>query len=528
MKLTSSKIRILAYCAAVAVATAVGYDLGFINARKERDMLRHKIDELEKVSNEATVVKRISQQMEDIAFQQKAVSDAQRDKAEEQSQIAMQMRDRAEQESRTAYEAEQKAIQYARQAELSAKEAQAQHSRALESQRIAEAERDAATLAKNISDTLSMISLCQNLSSSAIFNYNQGNYDIALLQAYSSWYFKEKYNGGDAISFNALYTCSGTEKSTRIKSHAAVTGISMVNATTFVVVTDYGEIEYIDNFEKDGKLLFSDRSYEFKDVYTSDGRAFALSLHGQLCVVDPGRKVSELSLPEGLYRHVVRYDDNTAVLAGDNIIVFFDTDRCRILSSHKVSADISTLFVRKGKLYLFMKDGSYAQMSRDGRTESIEPIADDAIMYVMYDSDTDVVYMGCDEGHITILNLTDGHMTTLMGHTGAICNIGKVDNILYTCAYDKSINFSNLDETVTDDMNEQFISANQKFTSWPLASTRMNDTEIIVGFSDGTIRCINTSSSSIAASILEKMTRNFTEEEWRRYIGTLAPYTKFK
>lgn len=527
MKLSPNNIKILTIGATVVVAAVIGYSLGVHRSSKERDMLRSKIDELEQVANEAVVVKRISQQMEDIAFQQKAVSDSERDKAEEQSQIAIQMRDKAEQESRAAYAAEQKALLFAKQAEQSAKEAQAQHSQALESQRIAEMERDAATLAKNISDTLSMISLCQTLSSSAIYNYNNGNYDLALLQAYSSWYFKEKYKGSDALCFDALCICSENEKSTRMDSRAAVTGICTIDTTIHVAVTDYGEIEYLTNYEGGKKTLFHNSEYNFKDVYTSEGLIFALSLHGVLCIVEPGGKVSELSLPNGSYRHIVKYDDKTAILAGDRIIVLFDTEERSIISSFNVSDDITSLFVRNGAINLFMKNGTSAEMDRNGNIAFKELIKDEIITFVHYDSKKDIAYLGCDDGHILVTDMSDGHTAILKGQSGRICNIGKIGSVLYSCSYGKSMHLWNLEELKANNNTELLNSANQQFNSWPLSSAQLSDTEIIVGFSDGTIRRIDASSSSMAALIRKKMTRNFTEEEWRRYIGNMAPYTKF-
>ena len=49
------------------------------------------MNRLEEAGKDAAIVKRVSQQMEDIAYQQKTISDRQRDRAEEQSILATRM-----------------------------------------------------------------------------------------------------------------------------------------------------------------------------------------------------------------------------------------------------------------------------------------------------------------------------------------------------------------------------------------------------------------------------------------------------
>ena len=96
----------LVVLAAVAVAA---YYMGRRQSRSELAVLQEEMDRLMAAEKDAAIVKRVSQQMEDIAYQQKAISDQQRDRAEEQSILATQSAERAEMERLAARDAEQKA-----------------------------------------------------------------------------------------------------------------------------------------------------------------------------------------------------------------------------------------------------------------------------------------------------------------------------------------------------------------------------------------------------------------------------------
>ena len=104
------KIRpIILYAVAAAVlligVAVVSYHLGSRHSQRELEAMQEEMDRLVEAEKDAAIVKRVSQQMEDIAYQQKAISDQQRDRAEEQSILATRNAQRAEMETRAAHEA---------------------------------------------------------------------------------------------------------------------------------------------------------------------------------------------------------------------------------------------------------------------------------------------------------------------------------------------------------------------------------------------------------------------------------------
>lgn len=188
MKLSDKRILIPASVLAVVAVAVISFLVGK-NASKETDKedLLETIHSLQVEERDAAIVKRVSQQMEDIAYQQKAISDKQRDRAEEQSKLAIQMRDKAEVESRAAREAEGQAKLYAKEAEKSAREADGQREIAISHQKMAEEQRDQANYAKSITDTLSYRTLGRTLGNLSVTQHETGNTEIANLLAYASW-----------------------------------------------------------------------------------------------------------------------------------------------------------------------------------------------------------------------------------------------------------------------------------------------------------------------------------------------------
>ena len=153
--------------AVLAGVATLAYSVGYNRSRKELASMQEEMLRLEEAGKEAAIVKRVSQQMEDIAYQQKAISDQQRDRAEQQSILANRNARIAEQESRAAHQAELKA-------NAAAQVAQRERANAELQQEIAVEQRDEATHAKNVADTLNRRTQARslNLSNSvAILTY---------------------------------------------------------------------------------------------------------------------------------------------------------------------------------------------------------------------------------------------------------------------------------------------------------------------------------------------------------------------
>ena len=156
--------------------------VGFVGWQQERDHtadLEQQLSQLRKEEQRSAVVRSVSKQLEEIAYQQKEVSEEEREKAIQQKRMADEMRLRSEVERQNALVAQNKAI---------ASEQQAQEARSIaESERqTAEHQRIQAELSKRVTDTLSYIALGRSLGSMSSVQAQLGNKELADLLAYSS------------------------------------------------------------------------------------------------------------------------------------------------------------------------------------------------------------------------------------------------------------------------------------------------------------------------------------------------------
>ena len=160
-------------------------------------LLNNRINEMKAAEHNAIITKRISEQMEDIAYEQKALSDKQRMRAEEQSRIADIERGKAELERGLAVKAEQ-------QARASAQEAETMRLIAEQQSVLATQHMEEALQARSHADTLFYQSLARSLAQTSITQYKSGDKSLAALLAYSAWYYTDKFKGN--VYHQDIYT----------------------------------------------------------------------------------------------------------------------------------------------------------------------------------------------------------------------------------------------------------------------------------------------------------------------------------
>lgn len=488
------------------------------------------IDELVTNEQEAIIVKRVSQQMEAIAYQQKTISEMQRDRAEEQSRIAISMRDKAEKESQAARSAENKALQLAHQAELSAKEAAKQ--------------RDQATLAKRISDTLTYRTLGRTLAGSAIYDYEDGQFDIAGIMAYASWYFLDRYKGNVYLPecFQALYQSAKADIHTYMHGRGAVKSMTLLEDGSCILVSDYGEIEYQAVPGTEGKVLFHDLEYDFRAVCSNGNNAYAISAHGPVCFIEKDRLVRSIALPGGNYYGIEYAGNNLLFIWGSSNVLWLNTKSGRFVSITNDPGRISAALYYGGNMHAYFTDGTSAVLDSKGDFKYETPLFDEPVTAAYYDSLTNCVYFGGKSGHVLRKNLSDGSSSVLYGHTSGILFINVINDVAVTGSYDKNVyiwnlsllrdvegknqeNNSNQSGSVS---NDWLIPAAITANAWPYSAIRLNDAEILVGYSNGSVGRYTVSVSSLASKVMTGIKRNLTPAEWQQYIGANVPYVKFK
>ena len=142
---------------------------------QEKELLVAQLREANEAQKSAIITRRVSSQLEEIAYQQKEISDQQRQEAIHQTLIAEQMRDHAELEREKAITAQQAAVEAYEQMDAQ--------------KRLADQRREEAVLAQMRADSLARLALARSLGVQATKQFEVGNKPLADLLSYAAWKF---------------------------------------------------------------------------------------------------------------------------------------------------------------------------------------------------------------------------------------------------------------------------------------------------------------------------------------------------
>lgn len=539
----------------LAGVAVVSYQLGRRQSRKEIAAMQEEMDRLVEAEQDAAIVKRVSQQMEDIAYQQKAISDQQRDRAEEQSILATRNALRAEMESRAAHEAEQKANSAAEVAEKERANAERQ-------QMIAEEQRDEATYAKNVTDTLNRRTQARSLAVSSQVRREAGEPEVADLLAYASWYFLKNNRGNQYYSdtFKSLTLATGGTPRYRVPENGAVNAISQIPGTPgqCIAVTNYGEVVWMTAGVNGGaktlsaQTLLFNPEFDFRDVLVMDGKIYALSLKGPLCILDFQGNLQEVELPEEHYFKVVPMGGGGLLLAGRQSLSWYSNGK--ITGRESLSKPLSALVNRNNTICLFYADGSYAEMDITGTIADKKPLVPYVVTAAHYDRATQCLLVGVEDGTVYPINKYNRVMETLAAHKSRCISITMLGTIVVTGGYDKSVFIWSMDNLLYESRltfqeeleqastviskkpldgksipTEWLVPVDYTYDGWTLAVCGDADGKTVwIGTSSGNVTTLNSSADDMARQLLGKLNRNLTEQEWTRYVSSSIPYMKFK
>ncbi len=552
MKPRSIIVSSLIALAVIAGVAVVAYQLGRRQSRQELAAVQEEMDRLVAAEKDAAIVKRVSQQMEDIAYQQKAISDQQRDRAEEQSNLAIRNAARAEMESRAAREAERKANEAADVAEKERANAERQQEIALE-------QRDEATYARNVADTLNRRTQAKGLAVSSQVRREAGETEVADILAYASWYFLKSNRGNQYYSetFKSLAQATGGIPRYKVREGGAVNAISQVPGKPgqCVAATNYGEVEWLTATVNSGArritstVLLFDPAYDFRDVQVLSGKIYALSLKGPLCILDfKGDKVI-VPLPDDDYFKLLPVRGRLLV-AGRRSLCWYADGKISVQAS--LSKPLSAIVEREGNVCLFYADGSYAEMDSSGRIAEEAPLVKEVVTAAHYDKAGRCLLLGVEDGTVYPVNRYNRVLETLSAHKARCMSMDMLGSVVVTGGYDKSAYIWNLDnmpfesglsfheelETKSAGKRvangkevpaEWLVPVDYSFDGWTLAVCGDADGKSVwIGTSAGSVLLLNTSADGMAAQLYDKINRNLTQQEWTRYVGASIPYMTFK
>ena len=473
-------------CLGVLLLLLVAVTLYMRHGNDERiSELETEIDALRKHEKQSEVDRRVSQQMEEIAYGQQVLSEERSKEAIHQSEIAQEMTLRSESERKKAIEAQGIA-------EESAQEARNAY-------QMAEHQRVEAEHAKLVADTLNYISLGRTLGSQSYSIYQTGDKELGNMLAYASYLYTKNY-GGDLYTpavFQALIQSAGGRRNWNVHNGSiSRIGISAKN-NQLLTVSSYGEI-FVHQFQ-DGQLrttrLMNDQNYCFRDVFAAkDGKEYAVSHTGHLVVFN-GKTVNQILYLENIDRpfSIQNVNDSKQLLIiGENSIALLDIATDKIIGTRRLDFRVMSVGRRDYKPLLF---------DNRGRMH---------------------LFNGLDDITIWLID-KNGKSFKLVGHLSQVTKMKLNGKRLYSSSYDGKLLF-----WVTDDPQIKPITLFQS-SSWLTDFTFSSTKDYIwTGEHNGTITEYLISLPKIAQRLRQNVKRNFTKEEWNYYVGKGIPYREVK
>ncbi len=492
------------------LCTAAG---GYFMLKSEKDKnaaLEKQITTLSEKEKRNAVDREVSRQLEEIAYEQEQISDERRKEAERQSLIAKSMTKRAEEERIRAVNAQQEALEAEKNALNARDNAEKQRKIAEEKQREAE-------YSKSVVDTLSFKGLGHSLAALSVTQYLAGEKETAVLLAAASCYFTETYKGDfyDQSVFQALLLSSGGTRVIR-PGMGIITSAEFLPDGDLLSVSGYGEI--FKCTKDDSKVIFFDKAFSFRDLkIADDGTGYALSFTGDLFVIK-NEKYEVINL-EGVDRSfcMSRLDNGNLVIAGENKLAVFDTDKKQVIKILETDGKISCVSRKK----VFLENGSMYTISENFVLEKFDNPQIKGIVSAYTESPhgTFVAY-GTRDGMIYFEGR--GYWVELAGHVSEITDLHFVGNGLLSSSMDKSVK-----HWIASDGKGIPITVRES-QNWVMClAVKPGGTKIVMGDADGVLTVCPISPGEMKEALKNSVKRDFTQSEWNLYIGKDIPYTTF-
>ncbi len=509
----------------MAVALLSGAVYFFVQYQKEQDknnLLVKQLHELNDKEKKSTIVRSISTQMEEIAYQQKSVSDEQREQAVKQTAIANKMRTASDLARQKAIIAEGQAVESQHKALASSQTAEKQR-------RLADERRLQAEYAKRTADTLNAYTLARSLGSLAIQRYQAKNYTLGELLAYAAYYISIKY-GKTSVDYDIYRALSLTSNSnTQWNQHQGgvmAIAVDPNNRNSFATVDSYGSVimHKRNGVNVTSQTIVNSKTYDFRDVYIDENsNIYALSRNGQLYVKPFSglSKISVISQTANMMR-IIPYANDRLLLVADKALFVYDKSSGKVISSKPLSFSVTAVGIHGKNILLFDKNGTeYAVNSLQNIASRKMPFNDRVTAYA-YSAKLRMSAYGTVDGKVYIAR-QGAEIQKLESHRSKISQLQFYGNRLFSSSYDGTVKFC--------DLSNSRMESSNAFTCnyWVhCMSAKISDDELWTGNQHGTVTRTLISTKAMAGKVKDNLERDFTKEEWDKYIGTFLPYTKFK
>lgn len=515
------KITLTNVTGAVLLLLTIGGMTGWYAEHRRTKQLEAQVEELLRQEKRSAVVQSISRQMEEIAYQQKDISDEKRIEAQRQTELANGERLKAEVSEQQARQSEQKAL-------LSEQQAQDARHLAEDQKKLAEQQRGRAEQARCTADTLRYRALGRSLGSLSLTQSQSGNTEIADLLAYAAYLFTSRYKG-DLYDPAVLQSLNRGSRGVQTKAvlNGAVMGIDFAQTKNdeLASVSNYGDIIY--HKKQGGQLkstvIFKNSKYDFRAVYMEkDGSIYAISRSGHFVAIPKNgnaiiKAIENIEHPASL----VKLDENTFVIVGEQSIAFIDQHSYRQLDTHVLKSKVSSV-IRIGNHPIIFDVNGYMHEVKglNEITTRQVPVNGKVTAYATSKGNQQEVF-GMSDGTIYVKDY-QGSIRKLTGHRSRISRLKLYGQCIYSSSYDGMVNLWLLNTEKVEPMT-LFSSAN-----WITYFTLDTQTDYIwTGDQKGNLTEVLISIPIMVDRLYQRLHRNMTIEEWNYYIGRNVPYETF-
>lgn len=496
--------------------------------RKRISELESQLSILRKQEQQSAVDRRVSKQMEELAYGQQILSEERREEAIRQSEIAKEMTLLSEAER-------QKAIKAQGIAEQAANDSYAAYQDAEHERREADKQRRQAEHAKLVADTLNYISLGRTLGASSYSIYQAGDTEVGNMLAYTSYLYTKDYAGDlyNSSVFPALTQSAGSRLSWNNHNGSISRICILPNSDKLLAVSTYGE--FFAHELSGGHLatspLVNDKHYSFRDVYADkNGKGYAISSTGHLVVVDGNKtQVIQVENVDKPFNLQAMNDGSQLLIIGENSVALLDIATDRMLGTRRLPYHITScgrrdykplLFDNRGGMHLVssLDDMTNEQLQLGDATSGAKTGMEGQVTAFASSKNEHLAAYGMYDGTIWLID-NNGKKRKLVGHLSQITKLKFDGKRLYSSSYDGKLLLWK-----TDNQQIKPILLFQS-GSWLTDFVFSTDKNYIwTGEHNGTVTEYLISLPKIAQRLRQNVKRNFTTEEWNYYVGKGIPY----
>ena len=516
------KMKVIIGCLSLLLLLSMA--VGFFMHRSDRERVReleNQVGELHQQQKKSSVDRRVSKQMEEIAYGQQVLSEERSQEAIRQSEIAQAATIRSETERQKAVQAQMAAEHSAQEARKSQQTAEQQHKEANEQRRQAEK-------AKLTADTLNYISLGRTLGSLSYSIYRTGDKETGNMLAYASYLFTHDYGGNlySSSVYPALAQSSDSRQSWSVHE-GSITGVDFFpNSKQLLTVGTHGgmSLSELKNGQLVSRQLFSNKNYCFRDAFASmSGRSYAISHTGHLVVAGDGKaKIIDLTFLTRPFRMEIMAKRRELLVIGERNLALINLDTDKVVASRQLDFKVICAWRRNNKPLLFDDKGRmHAVNSMDDMTDEKVPVSGKITCFASNSADGLAAY-GTADGTIY---LTDSHgqIHKLAGHLSQVTKLKFNGRQLYSSSYDRKLLLWMTGENQIKPIT--LLQANSWLADFTFDSPQ---NYIWTGESNGTVTQYLISLPLISQRLKKNVKRNFTRDEWNYYVGKGIPYRELR